>query len=173
MWETKLNASKALQPSDSSTNGNGSVGASGNSRNTAREKSSSANHHHNHHPEIKGEYDPTRSALQALPHSMYPERVKKMGASAPQVDGGVDGSSSDEDDDDDEIGELEPGVDEDEEDKTNNEEHSEYEGKEDPDPLNSDDDLTDQSEPDNESDLFDTEHVIVCQYDKVNLIVYL
>ncbi len=85
------------------------------------------------------------------------------------MDGKADGSSSEEDDDDDVIGGVENGDEEEEEeddvdDKTNN---NEYEGKEDPDPLNTDDDLTSVESDKSNSDLFDTEHVIVCQYDKV------
>lgn len=38
------------------------------------------------------------------------------------------------------------------------------EGKEDPNPLNSGDDVSEDEEP---TELFDTENVVVCQYDKV------
>ena len=77
-----------------------------------------------------------------------------------QVDGKADGSSSEEDDDDDvidnEIGDDEDDVD----DKVTNED---CEGKEDPDPLNSEDDLSSVDSNKSNNDLFDTDHVIVCQ----------
>jgi transcription initiation factor TFIIA large subunit len=84
--------------------------------------------------------------------------------------GGDDaGSSDEEDEEDDEIGvpQNDDDDDDDVDDKTNGDD---YEGKEDPDPLNSDDDLTEHGSPDSQSDLFDTEHVIVCQYDKITRI---
>lgn len=89
-----------------------------------------------------------------------------------QVDGAAGADESDiEDDEDDDIGEVSIHGDEDDDDidddKAN--ENSEYEGKEDPDPLNSDDDLTEPGTPDSNADLFDTDNVIVCQYDKVSL----
>lgn len=96
-------------------------------------------------------------------------RIKKQLAG--QLDGhGIDGgSSSEEDEDDDEIG-VPNDEDDDADDKTNNDDQNDYEGKEDSDPLNSNDDLTDPGSPDSQSDLFDTEHVIVCQYDKITRI---
>jgi hypothetical protein len=136
--------------------------------------------------DIKPEMDSaTRSALHALPQIVYPNQHHyhhhlqlhhdtnnrsingKKSNHTPQLDGGVDGSSSDDDDDDDDLTANSMHGDEEDDDKTNNEDHSECEGKEDPDPLNSDDDLTEQGSPDSQSDLFDTDHVIVCQYDKV------
>ena len=97
-------------------------------------------------------------------------RIKKQLAG--QLDGhGLDGggSSSEDDEDDDEIS-VPHDDDDDADDKTNNDDANDYEGKEDPDPLNSNDDLTEPGSPDSQSDLFDTEHVIVCQYDKVNFL---
>ncbi len=119
----------------------------------------------------------TRAAFQALPQAIYsavgvasntdPKTKKQMAA---QLDGaGVGDSSSDEDDDDNEI----PGVDENDDDLNNDDEPSDTECKEDPDPLNSDDDLTEPGSPNSDHDLFDTDHVIVCQYNKVNFIVFL
>lgn len=61
-------------------------------------------------------------------------------------DDNVDGDDDDEDKDDDEDLENETGGAEDE-------------------PLNSEDDVTDEDA----SDLFDTDNVIVCQYDKVSM----
>jgi hypothetical protein len=93
-------------------------------------------------------------------------RIKKQLAG--QLDGhGLDGGSSSEDDEDDDEISVPHDDDDDADDKTNNDDPNDYEGKEDPDPLNSDDDLTEPGSPDSQSDLFDTEHVIVCQYDKV------
>lgn len=92
-----------------------------------------------------------------------------------QVDGQAGGDDSDvDDDDDDDIGEVSIHGDEDDDDADDDkaiEANSEYEGKEDPDPLNSDDDLTEPGSPDSNSDLFDTDNVIVCQYDKVGFII--
>ena len=117
----------------------------------------------------------TKTAIQTAynmssSNSQDPSRIKKQLAG--QLDGhGIDGgSSSEEDEDDDEIG-VPNDDDDDADDKTNNDDANDYEGKEDPDPLNSDDDLTEPGSPDSQSDLFDTEHVIVCQYDKVKYLV--
>jgi len=86
-----------------------------------------------------------------------------------QLDGIGDDSDIDDDDEDD-IGEVSIHGDEDDDDADDDKggnDNSEYEGKEDPDPLNSDDDLTEPGTPDSNADLFDTDNVIVCQYDKV------
>ena len=107
-----------------------------------------------------------------MPHGLYSQNGKKL--HTPQLDGGIDDSDVDDDDDDDEIGVVSIHGDEDEDaddDKAHSELHSEYEGKEDPDPLNSDDDLTEHGSPDSNADLFDTDNVIVCQYDKVKLLL--
>lgn len=141
--------------------------------------------------DIKPDMDSaTRSALHALSQSAYPNQhhhqqhhhnqqqphhdtnIRTNGKKplhTPQLDGGIDGSSSDDDDDEDGLTNSMHG-DEDEDDNAKNDDHSECEGKEDPDPLNSDDDLTEQGSPDSQSDLFDTDHVIVCQYDKITRI---
>lgn len=131
-------------------------------------------------PSIVQIMDPhTRAAFQALPqsilytqtvqHQQQQEKLKKQQqmATGTQLDGHTGGSSSEDEDDD--LGAVGSahGDDDDDDDKTNNDDPSEYEGKEDPDPLNSGDDLTEPSTPDSNSDLFDTENVIVCQYDKV------
>ena len=122
-------------------------------------------------PSIQNMDPHTLSAIQTAFNNTHEQnRIKKqmMG----QVDGhGDGGSSSDEDEDDDEIGVVNDPNDDDDnddaDDKTNNDDQNDYEGKEDPDPLNSGDDLTEPGSPNSQSDLFDTEHVIVCQYDKV------
>ncbi len=102
---------------------------------------------------------------------MYSSNQNGKKLHTPQLDGGIDDSDIDDDDDDDEIGEVSIHGDEEDEDadddKATNEQRSDYEGKEDPDPLNSDDDLTEPGSPGSNSDLFDTDNVIVCQYDKV------
>lgn len=159
MWETKLNSSRAVQNGDEHTEQSMRLP-------THKEQAKSMGQ------EIKPGIDSaTRAAFQALPQSIYSgqdvsSKLKKhLGA---QVDGGVDGSSSDEDEDEaDLVGGI-PGDEDDDEDK--NDEPSECEGKEDSDPLNSEDDLTEPGSPNSNVDLFDTEHVIVCQYDKVNKI---
>lgn len=163
MWETKLNASKAVQ------NGDESAESSTLRLPIQKDSSKQANQ------DIKPMQDPsTRAALQALPQSMYSsgqqdvnQKLKKHIAAA-QVDGGVDGSSSEDDEDENDLGEGIPGDDDDDDDK--NDDPSEYEGKEDSDPLNSEDDLTEPGSPNSNSDLFDTENVIVCQYDKITRI---
>ena len=121
--------------------------------------------------------DPTKAALQALPHSYYKDT--KSGKLGHQVDGAHDGSSSEEEDDED-IGigvgsahvddEPDNSDDDDDDDKINNDDQSSEHGREDPEPLNSGDDLTEPGSPNSNSDLFDTEHVIVCQYDKITRI---
>ncbi|XP_068740260.1 transcription initiation factor IIA subunit 1-like [Montipora capricornis] len=73
-----------------------------------------------------------------------------------QVDGANDSDSDEDDDDDDE--------DEDDDDRKDKlKEELEEEPYEDEDPLNSDDDVSD----DDPGDLFDTENVVVCQFDKI------
>lgn len=216
MWEGKLNASRALQISNESesSNRNGSASNGGSLRlpvNMAKDAS-------RNNADARSEMDSaTRSALQALPQSIYPSSTGSSSAHhqngkklhTPQLDGNVDvdilvnepsvdptnipqnklnkkvktlhsiqldgnGDDSDvDDDDDDDIGEVSIHGDEEDDDvdddKANND-NSEYEGKEDPDPLNSDDDLTEPGSPDSNSDLFDTDNVIVCQYDKITRI---
>jgi transcription initiation factor TFIIA large subunit len=70
-----------------------------------------------------------------------------------QTDGVADTSSSDDDFDDDDK------EDEDKEDEVEEEEQGEEE-----DPLNSGDDVSEEDP----TELFDTENVVVCQYDKIN-----
>lgn len=151
--------------------------------------SSSSSSHHNQHlngnnnkkllhtPQLDGNADNTNNV------KLTKQMLKKMKGKTIlfQVDGGNGGDSDIDDDDLDDIGgEASPigqhgddiEDDEAEDDKANNETggNSEYEGKEDPDPLNSDDDLTEPGSPDSNSDLFDTDNVIVCQYDKITRI---
>ncbi|BFZ12145.1 hypothetical protein BsWGS_15184 [Bradybaena similaris] len=71
-----------------------------------------------------------------------------------QIDGLADTSSSDDDDFDDD----------DRDDDDREEENEEEEQGEEEDPLNSDDDVSEEDP----SELFDTENVVVCQYDKIN-----
>lgn len=191
MWVSKLNASRALQAPDDTSN----------DRLPATTKDTS---------NIKTEMDSaTRSALNALPHSFHSagssghSNGKKL--HAPQLDGAADGmteattskksktvklskpqkvhitlqldgigdDSDIDDDDEDDIGEVSIHGDDDDDDADDDKagnDNSEYEGKEDPDPLNSDDDLTEPGTPDSNADLFDTDNVIVCQYDKITRI---
>ncbi|XP_070578350.1 stonin-2-like [Ptychodera flava] len=77
-----------------------------------------------------------------------------------QVDGGNDTSSDEEDD---EYG-GEGKEDEDDDDDDEENEDNDAEGVEDEEPLNSGDDVDDEDP----AELFDTENVVVCQYDKIN-----
>lgn len=72
-----------------------------------------------------------------------------------QFDGADDTSSEDDDDDDDDN-------DDDENDENRNDD-DEIQGEEE-EPLNSEDDVSDEDP----TDLFDTDNVVVCQYDKIN-----
>lgn len=191
MWENKLNASKAVQQAaDDFSDMPTTSGGHGESAAVQHMRSVDVK------PNIHHLIDPsTKAALQALPNSMYPMssagggaagasssnssnnpnlmviRTKKQMA-AHQVDGQADGdSSSDDDDDDDDVNEIPENQDDDDDDfKGNQDDASENEGKEDSDPLNSNDDLTEPGSPSSEHDLFDTDHVIVCQYDKITRI---
>ncbi|GFO11910.1 transcription initiation factor iia subunit 1-like [Plakobranchus ocellatus] len=71
-----------------------------------------------------------------------------------QLDGNEDTSSSEDDDD----------FDLDDKDDEEKEEENEEEQREEEDPLNSADDVSDEDP----TELFDTENVVVCQYDKIN-----
>ncbi|XP_044266034.1 transcription initiation factor IIA subunit 1 [Tribolium madens] len=75
----------------------------------------------------------------------------------PQVDGPVDTSDDDEDGSDDDNDDDDIDDEKDEEDQEMEEEGGEEE------PLNSEDDVTD----DDPTDLFDTDNIVVCQYDKI------
>ena len=74
-----------------------------------------------------------------------------------QLDG-TNGASSDEDDDDDDDDELEEDDDKDDDDHDVDAEDNQEE-----EPLNSEDDVSDEDP----SVLFETDNVVVCQYDKV------
>ncbi|KAK3769064.1 hypothetical protein RRG08_032055 [Elysia crispata] len=71
-----------------------------------------------------------------------------------QLDGNEDTSSSEDDED----------FDVDDKDDEEKEEENEEEQREEEDPLNSADDVSEEDP----TDLFDTENVVVCQYDKIN-----
>ncbi|KAJ3643042.1 hypothetical protein Zmor_025780 [Zophobas morio] len=75
----------------------------------------------------------------------------------PQVDGPVDTSDDDEDGSDDDNDDDDIDDDKEEDDQEMEEEGGEEE------PLNSEDDVTD----DDPTDLFDTDNIVVCQYDKI------
>ncbi|KAG8232654.1 hypothetical protein J437_LFUL012614 [Ladona fulva] len=76
-----------------------------------------------------------------------------------QIDG-ADDSSDDDDDDEDEDDDAEE---EEENDEKDEEEEEENEGGAEEEPLNSEDDVSDEDP----TDLFDTDNVVVCQYDKI------
>ncbi|CAG2235385.1 transcription initiation factor IIA subunit 1-like [Mytilus galloprovincialis] len=73
-----------------------------------------------------------------------------------QFDGADDSSSEDDDDDDNDD-------DDDDENDENKDGEDEFQGEEE-EPLNSEDDVSDEDP----TDLFDTDNVVVCQYDKIN-----
>ncbi|KAK3925625.1 Transcription initiation factor IIA subunit 1 [Frankliniella fusca] len=76
-----------------------------------------------------------------------------------QLDGALDTSEEEDDDDDDD-----DDFDEDDDmDEHEDDENNENEGGAEEEPLNSEDDVSD----DDPQDLFDTENVVVCQYDKI------
>lgn len=81
-----------------------------------------------------------------------------------QVDGIYDTSDDDDDEDDDDDDDMDDDDDDDDDDNKEDEENEEAENGVEEDPLNSEDDV---SEGDN-TDLFDTDNVVVCQYDKIN-----
>jgi len=86
-------------------------------------------------------------------------RKKKSSVSIVQVDGPADSSDEDGvDDDDDDDGDD----DDDDDDDDNDPDGEDDEGVEE-EPLGSEDDISDEDA----SDLFDTENVVVCQYDKI------
>lgn len=79
-----------------------------------------------------------------------------------QNDGGNDTSDEDEDGTEDDEDSEDP-----EEDRDEDEQEMEDAGPEE-EPLNSEDDVTDEDP----ADLFDTENVVVCQYDKVSVLAF-
>lgn len=200
MWEAKLNSARALQSAqDDPSNGSSNNGNTSNKLPTtltretpvnikqemdsatrsalnalpqAYHPSASTSHQNGkklHTPQLDGTVETPEVNTKSKKTKKKPQKVHITF----QVDGvaGADDSDIDDDEDDD-IGEVSIHGDEDDDDiddeKAN--ENSEYEGKEDPDPLNSDDDLTEPGTPDSNADLFDTDNVIVCQYDKITRI---
>ena len=79
-----------------------------------------------------------------------------------QVDGPNDSSDSDDEVNDDDIDDEDDDDDDDDEDENENEDEDADDGAED-EPLGSGDDIS-EGDP---SDLFNTENVVVCQYDKI------
>merc|ERR1712136_282642 len=75
-----------------------------------------------------------------------------------QLDGNMDSDSSEEDDDDDDDDDDEDDDEDDEENKQN------QQGADDEPELGTDDDCSDEDD----NDLFDTDNVVVCQYDKIH-----
>jgi hypothetical protein len=184
MWENKLNASQAINlpmndndiliNNQYNNNNNNSSSVASSSSTDLRLPVTSQSNYSTEQVDIKPSIDSaTRAAIQALPHGFYNQNNKKQNqmSSSNQLDGigkMEGGSSSEDDDDDDEI--VVGGGDDDDDlpdDNVTSDDHGDYIGKEDPDPLNSDDDLTGPDSNSSNSELFDTEQVIVCQYDKV------
>jgi len=86
-------------------------------------------------------------------------KLKKSGAIIPQVDGPADSSDDEDGVEDDEDGDDDDDDDDDDNDPDGDEEDEGVEEE----PLGSEDDISDEDA----SDLFDTENVVVCQYDKI------
>ncbi|KDR16773.1 transcription initiation factor IIA subunit 1 isoform X2 [Zootermopsis nevadensis] len=78
-----------------------------------------------------------------------------------QLDGVHDTSDEDEDDDDDDDDDIDE--DDENDDKDDDENEEENDGGPEEEPLNSEDDVSDEDP----TDLFDTDNVVVCQYDKI------
>ena len=155
-----MSASRAIQANDEENGGSSSglrlpTAPAGSSKHKNAASHQAASNMADIKPDINAS---TLDALKALP----PQMKKPLA----QLDGDAGGSSSEEDDEDDDIG-AEIGDDDDDVDEKPGADEHEYEGKEDPDPLNSGDDLTTSDSDQSNADLFDTDHVIVCQYDKV------
>jgi len=92
-------------------------------------------------------------------HEELPSKSTKSKLKIPQLDGPADSSDEDGvDDDDDDDGDD----DDDDDDDDNDPDGEDDEGVEE-EPLGSEDDISDEDA----SDLFDTENVVVCQYDKI------
>jgi len=101
-------------------------------------------------------------AVSSRSQGAVPKKLKKP--KIMQVDGPNDSSDSDENDDNDEIDDDDDNDsdDDDDDDIDGDDDDAEGEGAED-DPLGSGDDIS-EGDP---SDLFNTENVVVCQYDKI------
>lgn len=200
LWVSKLNGSRALQAAEEISNGasNNSSGlrlpttkepannvktemdsATRSALNALPQSFGASSNHQNgkklHAPQLDGTADEYVTKKPSLNVAKMLEKIRKSSQKVDitlQLDGNGDDSDIDDDDDDD-IGEVSIHGDDDDDDvdddKGNND-NSEYEGKEDPDPLNSDDDLTEPGTPDSNADMFDTDNVIVCQYDKITRI---
>ncbi|KAK9498514.1 hypothetical protein O3M35_003131 [Rhynocoris fuscipes] len=89
------------------------------------------------------------------------ESVVQSTGGVTQLDGLNDTSDEDEDDDDDDDDEAED--DDDEGDDKEDEENDDLDGGAEEEPLNSGDDVSEEDP----SDMFETENVVVCQYDKI------
>ena len=86
-------------------------------------------------------------------------KLKKSRRIIPQVDGPADSSDDEDGVEDDEDGDDDDDDDDDDNDPDGDEEDEGVEEE----PLGSEDDISDEDA----SDLFDTENVVVCQYDKI------
>ena len=162
-WEKRLSESKAIETKEgpageSHGSGNSSSTARGRGRNNNQAASSGSN---------LGYLPPANP----IPVSMLQPSSTAASSSSGQrpsptsvfqVDGPHDSSDEDEDDDDDDR------KDDDDKDDGDDDERDEVDHEspgEDEDPLNTDDDVSDE-EP---NELFETDNVVVCQYDKVSV----
>lgn len=106
----------------------------------------------------------TPSSSEAGPSSRAGPSRKRRKLRLPIVTVQLDGNNDSSDDDDD-ASEDDDGSDDGDDDKDEDEQEMEDAGPEE-EPLNSEDDVSDEDP----TDLFDTENVVVCQYDKVSII---
>jgi hypothetical protein len=167
LWETKLNASRAINIEQEAAR----LPVAFTKETTKDKRAHQQQQQQQQNPRADIESS-TQAAINALPPShsqaillqqqqqkiQIIQQIKKV---SNQVDG-IDDSSSDDED----IENLENFDVEDEDEDDLKPDEDAYEGKEDPEPLNSSDDV---SEPD-PSEIFDTDNVIVCQYDKITRI---
>ncbi|XP_048734329.1 transcription initiation factor IIA subunit 1-like [Ostrea edulis] len=98
----------------------------------------------------------SQASIPTMIQQPQPQQQQQKTHQVLQLDGAGDSSSSEDEDfdDDDDDNENDDDVKEEDNDEQGEEEE----------PLNSDDDVSD----DDPSDLFDTDNVVVCQYDKIN-----
>ncbi|XP_014212527.1 transcription initiation factor IIA subunit 1 [Copidosoma floridanum] len=105
---------------------------------------------------------PISHPVQFLPQSsanlMQQQLIQNQQGNIAQLDGTVGDSTDDDDDEEEEDNDDDDDLDEDKEDEENDDS-----GAREEEPLNSEDDVTD----DDPTDLFDTDNVVVCQYDKI------
>jgi hypothetical protein len=177
MWETKLNISRALNHEQEQATARLPIVPARDSARNSDERT-----HHSRQSDKNSIESSTMAAFNALPQSLVPLQFLQqqnhpktiMNMKPPvignQLDGIDDDVSSSSDDDVENlvnnISSPEDEFDNENEDADKPDDDGLYEGKEDPDPLNSSDDVS-ELDP---LELFDTDNVIICQYDKITRI---